>query len=336
MKQLRHLGLAALLAAALPAALASPYNLLQAKRKGSTVLLLGTRHSSDELMQARMRETLDCLPELSAVATEIDFEQNKDFNLLNYGIEKNRTAGLKIPEPLVEPLDQIADRVLRPDQFPRKLASVANRLGIHPGYVLFVLRGKLFLVSNKTTGVFGPALDLMLEQYAQRRQLPHWVVEEPTAAPDAYFAEPADQIEDEAKYVIRLYGDRSLQEATYAAEDDAAELFWHGDWTTLDWKQWHATQSRDKSPNYINKFTIERTAGMARYIDAFPPQPKPVLVGVGLNHFGGPGGLEDELRKRGFSVSRHVLHCDSAPAAGARQDQRGDGNDRHAMSRRQK
>lgn len=100
-----------------------------------------------------------------------------------------------------------------------------------------------------------------------------------------------------------------LQEQTYAAEDDTAELFRQGDWTTLDWSKWNATQRQDKTPHYVAEMIIHRTAGMARRIDAFPPQAKPILVGVGLNHLGGPDGLEGELRARGFSVSRYVTHC---------------------------
>lgn len=291
------------------AAAATGYPLLVATKGGATAYFLPTVHQSNAAMAARLAETLRCLPEIGVIATEVDFEEAKRAFVLNYSKAENATLKQQFPADLVAPLDDLSVKVM-PTAFPIKGASGANSAGIHPAHYLYYLRGRVMYHITRSRGVNlgGPAFEALLHDHARSRQLREEGLEGVRANPAAFFALTPEDVRAEANYLLRMEKDRRQADAAFTAYTGFYSLFEEGDWRKADIQALNDAMRATQSPSHVASVVVKRTQDMMDRFDALP-KTAPVLVAIGMGHFGKRDGVEAELAARGYTLSERSAGC---------------------------
>lgn len=292
------------------AAVPKPYNFLVATKSGQTILFLPTIHQTNEVMRARLKATLRCLPEIGAVVTESNLEDDKKFNLLNFSISENKERRQLVAPAQLARLDDLSDKVM-PRVYPRKFASTANRLGMHPAHFLSILKSRvdLYILMQHGWDLFGPPFESLLHAHAVENGLAEYYLEQADTAAAAHMAISPAQVAAHAAYLLALFDDRKMQSQVYIAADDMNEMFKTGDWTVASTQKLNAALRIGQSDAYVAAVVVQRTKDMLTRLESLPKQIKPSLVAIGMAHFGNVDGVEAVLLARGYKLRRTAGSC---------------------------
>ena len=302
-------------AAPLYAADAIPFNLLLATKGDKSAYFLPTIHQSNQAMQQRLAQTVRCMPEIDAIVFEVDIDEAmKKFNVTGYSVAENKKLGQRLPAGLLAPLDDLADKVLPPSA-PRKGASAANRMGMHPAHFLAMLNGNVNnrILREHGINLAGSAFEAMLHGYAGAKKLEELHLEAVDTVAAAHVAIPPQQLSAQAAYLLRLADDKKMQDDVARVYADTYALFERGDWTQEDVQGLNAAMRATQPDAYVANAVLKRTRDMMASFEALPPRAKPVLVAVGLGHFGKTDGIEAVLAQGGYTLRRHAVSCRRAP-----------------------
>jgi uncharacterized protein YbaP (TraB family) len=282
---------------------ARPFQLLLATKGTDAAYFLPTIHQSTDAMRQRLAETLRCLPEIDAVVTEANLDDIAKFKLVRYSINENRRLGHRFPAELLGRLDDLSDKAL-PRAFPRKSASAADRMGMHPSHFLAILKSRVDFHILREHGIHisGTSFESLLRAHARERKIDEQHLEAVDAAAAAHAAIAPVHINAQADYLLRLWDDRRMRQEVYRAHDDMYALFERGDWTAANVQTLNAAMRAGQSDGYVASVVIKRTQDMMARFEALPRRDKPVLVAVGMGHFGKVDGIEAWLSARGYTL----------------------------------